>query len=145
MTFKKAVAVLLKMIFRVFSFSSVFSKKNAIRSGSETTTKSNSPEQGRRQGGQGDCPLPPIDMLDLPINKLILLKTTALVLNFKLCPPPPPPADKRLATLSRLLCRRLWRDDFFFCFSFDFGLGRKMDGFKLRAPFQIPGHAPASW
>ena len=39
-----------------------------------------------------------------PFNKLTLLKTATFVLNFKLWPPPP---DKRLAPLSRLLCRRL--------------------------------------
>ena len=49
--------------------------------------------QGRRQ----------LTGLVLPINKHTLLKQAALVFNFKLCPP----SDKRLAPLSRLLCRKL--------------------------------------
>ena len=52
---------------------------------------------------RGDCP-PNRHTWTPPINKLNLLKAVAFVLNFKLCPPP----DKRLASLRRLLCRRLW-------------------------------------
>ena len=40
-----------------------------------------------------------------PVNKRTLLKTAAIMLNFKLWPPP----DKRLAPPSRLLWRRLWQ------------------------------------
>ena len=55
----------------------------------------------------GSCPPPPIDMLAPPlINKLILFMTADFVLKFHTLIPP----DKRLAPLSRLLCRRrrLW-------------------------------------
>ena len=38
------------------------------------------------RGGQGGL-VPPINMLDPPINKLSLLKTAAFVLNFKFWPP----------------------------------------------------------
>ena len=57
--------------------------------------------------GRGQRGLPfAIEMLGPPINKLTFLKTAAFVLNFELYPTSPPP-DKRLAPLSRLLCRRL--------------------------------------
>ena len=43
-------------------------------------------EQGRRQGGQEGLPPPQSTCLASPINKLTLLKTSASVFNFKLCP-----------------------------------------------------------
>ena len=58
--------------------------------------------QGRRQGGTRGPTLPQSTCLAPPINKLILLKTAALCLISNFGPP-----DNRLASLNRLLWRRL--------------------------------------